>query len=475
MGSDPPDALIGNLFNVILGSIVNAHRKLTSTEQSRRLRSESERFFLWGDGVSAANGQLDKALPPSSELYQTVLSALYELGKVIDVDLAQVIAPARPADPADTRDLRLLLEEARAILGAPNATEDFESLSDDENIPYSLGDALDDMATYIDCLMDLSSPLKTSSYTPSLFGLSLRVEMPRLSSPTMPVDGNPLYLETDDSGLPHFQATITLFEGTPRERVVHLGPWEVQESNERRVIWQGANQNEILEHYFPSNDPSDVHPHTLHARHRPYNEPVDMERYLTFQEPHRIRHINGEGVCIHDEFISVKYEFSSVESSMQFQEDARRKDLVDFYDTDVVWTNIHGRTDSFGNVRGVATIQRLKLWRDRFTSLYSLSIYQNKANRQYRDYNLGDFHVEISHRDDRAKRLRLRALLQDGDNGRRPITTNRLQLGRRGNEVSESRLPIQSTDSIRYLAIQFSERTAPKRHDELEPGALQLG
>ncbi|KAJ4226360.1 hypothetical protein NW759_004947 [Fusarium solani] len=382
MGSDPPDALIGNLFNVILGSIVNAHRKLTSTEQSRRLRSESERFFLWGDGVSAANGQLDKALPPSSELYQTVLSALYELGKVIDVDLAQVIAPARPADPADTRDLRLLLEEARAILGAPNATEDFESLSDDENIPYSLGDVLDDMATYIDCLMDLSSPLEnillypesirseSTSIEPAIVDFNdmkpthpsgsfissyrtyVGVEMPRLSSPTMPVDGNPLYLETDDSGLPHFQATITLFEGTPRERVVHLGPWEVQESNERRVIWQGANQNEILEHYFPSNDPSDVHPHTLHARHRPYNEPVDMERYLTFQEPHRIRHINGEGVCIHDEFISVKYEFSSVESSMQFQEDARRKDLVDFYDTDVVWTNIHGRTDSFGNARG---------------------------------------------------------------------------------------------------------------------------
>ena len=32
--------------------------------------------------------------------------------------------------------------------------------------------------------------------------------------------------------------------------MVHLGPWEVQsESNERRVIWQGVNQNEILEHY----------------------------------------------------------------------------------------------------------------------------------------------------------------------------------------------------------------------------------
>lgn len=258
MGSDPPDALIGNLFNVILGSIVNAHRKLTSTEQSRRLRSESERFFLWGDGVSAANGQLDKALPPSSELYQTVLSALYELGKVIDVDLAQVIAPARPADPADTRDLRLLLEEARAILGAPNATEDFESLSDEENIPYSLGDVLDDMATYIDCLMDLSSPLEnilvypesirseSTSIEPAIVDFNdmkptrpsgsfissyrtyVGVEMPRLSSPTMPVDGNPLYLEIDDSGLPHLQATMyDLFSFLLSFKTSHTGILEL--------------------------------------------------------------------------------------------------------------------------------------------------------------------------------------------------------------------------------------------------------
>ncbi|WAO84945.1 Hypothetical protein NCS54_00217700 [Fusarium falciforme] len=502
MGPNPPGhPLIGDLFNAILGSCVNSYQRLTSDEQSRRLRSESERFFLWGDGVSAANGQLDKALPTSSELYQTVLSALYQLGKVIDVDLVQVIATSQPTNAAtDTRELRLLLEEARAILGTPNATEVSESLSDDENGPCSLEDILDDMVTYIDCLMDLSPPLEniiiypesirseSTSIEPAIVELNERkpprtrptpsgssissyrtyvgLEIPRLSAPTMPVDGNPLYFEIDDSGLPHFQVTITLFEGAPRERVVHLGPWEVQESNERRVIWQGANQNEILEHYFPSNDPSDVHPHTLHARHRPYNEPVDMEQYLTFQEPHRIRHINGEGVCIHDEFINVKYEFSSAESSMQFQEDVRRKDLVDFYDTDVVWTNIHGRTDSFGNVRGVATVQRLKLWRDRATSLYSLSIHQNKANRQYRDYNLGDFHVEISHRDDKANRLRLRALHQDGDNGRRPITANWLQ-PRRSSEASESRLRRQSTDSsIRYLAIQFSERAAYRRFIE---------
>lgn len=292
------------------------------------------------------------------------------------------------------------------------------------------------------------------------------------------------------------------------------------------IIWHWLTLSTVV----PSNEPSDLHPHTLHNRHRPYNEPADMERYLTFREPHRIRYINDEGVCIHDEFINVKYEFSSVESSMQFQEDLRRKDLVDFYDTDVVWTSIHGRTDSFGNVRGVATLQRLKLWRDRLTGLYSLSIYQNKVDRQYRDYILEDFQPGIRYIDDRAKELRLEALRQDGDNGRQPVTVNPLRLRRRGSEASESRLQRRSTDSIRYLAIKFSERTgnlplshkssfllvantlsvptihrdvgdlpesrqptqpapvtitgghahisypgtAPKRHDELEPGALQL-
>ncbi|EEU40662.1 uncharacterized protein NECHADRAFT_32302, partial [Fusarium vanettenii 77-13-4] len=249
-----------------------------------------------------------------------------------------------------------------------------------------------------------------------------------------------------------------LFKGTPRECVVHLGPWEVQESKERRVIWQGANQNETLEHYFPSSEPSDLHPHTLHNRHRPYNDPADVERYITFQEPHRIRYINNEGVCMHDEFMDVKYEFSSAESSVQFQGDLRRKDLVDFYDTDVVWTNIHGRTNSFGNVRGVATLQRLKLWRDRLNGLYSLSIHQNNASRQYVNYNLEDFRA-VTMPSDRAKKLRLEALHQDDDNGRRPVTENRRQLGRRGSEASESRLQRRPTDNIRYLAIQFSERT----------------
>ncbi|RSL49406.1 hypothetical protein CEP54_012451 [Fusarium duplospermum] len=380
MGPDPPDhpsvGLIGNLFNAILDSCVNACQILTPTEQLRRLRSESERLFLWGDGVSAADGRLDIALANSSELYQAVISSLYELGKVVNNDRAQVLTPSVPANPpTETHDLQRLLVEAGAILNAPNALGDHESLSDDENGPYILEDVLDDMTTYIDCLMDLSLALenihiypksnfdptatetvmtdpmqKDPTHTgPTVLDLAVNPhqegDISQRSLSTVPAGGHALSLGIDDSGLPGFQAKITLFEGTAQERVVNLGSWEVQESSQRRVIWQGRYHNEVLEHYFPSNEPSDLHPHTLQTRERSY---VERERYITFLEPHRIRYINDEGVCIHDESISVKYEFTSVESSIQFQGDLRRKDLIDVYDTNLVWTNIDVPTNGSG-------------------------------------------------------------------------------------------------------------------------------
>ncbi|RTE83901.1 hypothetical protein BHE90_001478 [Fusarium euwallaceae] len=391
MGPDPPDhpsvGLIGNLFKAILDSCVKASQIITSTKQLRRLRSESERLFLWGDGISAADGHLDKVLAPSSELYQAVLSTLHELGKVANNDLAQAVAPSEPANPpTETRELQRLLREAGVILNAPNATENPDCFSDDENGPCSLEDVLDDMEAYIDCLMDLSLALEDtliypeSSFEPTATETTIvdpmeiepthtnpvvidspgnphqgdEISQPFLS--TVPTGGHTLSLGIDDGSLPSFQAKITLFEDTPKELAINLGPWEVQESDPRRVIWQGSNQGEVLEHYFPSDKPSYLHTYTLHTRHRPHVEPADPQRYITFLEPHRIRYINDEGVCIHDESINAKYEFTSVESSIQFQGDLRRKGLVDFYDTDVAWANNHGRTDIFGNVKGVATL-----------------------------------------------------------------------------------------------------------------------
>ncbi|KAI8299221.1 putative acetate kinase [Colletotrichum sp. SAR11_59] len=149
-----------------------------------------------------------------------------------------------------------------------------------------------------------------------------------------------------DLGPPGYQATITLFENTPNERTVYLGPWEVVGSEQRRVLWQCSYQSELLEHFLPSDVPADVFPHTLHSRHRPYTDPCELELYVSFREPHRVRYTTGEGMVMHDHLMEVKYEFTTVESSLRFQGDVRRKDLVDYYDIDVIILAINAGSSS---------------------------------------------------------------------------------------------------------------------------------
>lgn len=219
----------------------------------------------------------------------------------------------------------------------------------------------------------------------------------------------------------------------------------------------------------PSDVPSEIHPHTLHSRHRQYHDPSDMERYLTFPEPHRIRYISDEGVCIHDQYIQVRYEFTSVDGSTRFQGDLRRKDMIDFYDVDVVWTNVHGRTDGFGKVKGIGAIQRLKMWRDRYTTFHSISVLANKTDGQYREYDVHIFDGELRSRDDRAKQLKLNVRGRRGSapdeppqrrfsfaRGVRPRV--RSTGGHVSHSSSESSPSSQPSIDIRYLSIQFSSR-----------------
>lgn len=217
---------------------------------------------------------------------------------------------------------------------------------------------------------------------------------------------------------------------------------------------------------MPSDIPSEVHPHTLHSRHRQYYDPSDMERYLTFNEQHRIRYTTDEGVCIHDQYIPVRYEFTTVEGSIQFQGDLRRRDLVDFYDVDVVWTNVHGRTDSFGKIKGIGAIQRLKMWRDRYTTFHSLSVLANKTDGQYREYDIHHFEGELRGREDRAKQVRLsvhgrRGSAPSEHPQRRFSFAQRMRPRMRSTEhVGQvmSEPVVQTSIDIRYLSIQFTNR-----------------
>ncbi|KAJ1326785.1 acetate kinase [Microdochium nivale] len=260
-----------------------------------------------------------------------------------------------------------------------------------------------------------------------------------------------------DLGPPGYQATILLFEGTAEEKTIYLGPWEVVGNEERRALWQCSYQMERLEHFLPSS-PADTIPHTLHARHRQFSDPFALEQFVAFRNRQRVRYTNEDGQVLLDQLIEVKYEFTSVESSFRFQGDLRRKDLVDCFDVDVVWTDAQGRTDSFGNVKGIGTVQRLKLWADQYTSAHSLTVFANRMDRdrRYKEYFVEHFEGEVKSRDDRRRTLRLAVR---GRRGSAPEGSSSRSLGglirTRQRSVGSAVSPTSGPD-IRYLGIQFS-------------------
>lgn len=132
-----------------------------------------------------------------------------------------------------------------------------------------------------------------------------------------------------------------------------------------------------------------------------------MELYLSFLEPHRIRYVTNDNTIAHDDHVEARYEFTTIEGSHRFQGDLRGQDLVDHFDFDVIWSDKDSRTDSFGSVRGIGAIQRMKMWRDRYTTYHYLTFYANRTDRRYREYLVYSFEAEIKNRDDSHRRLRI--------------------------------------------------------------------
>ncbi|KAK7924533.1 hypothetical protein PG985_006587 [Apiospora marii] len=293
---------------------------------------------------------------------------------------------------------------------------------------------------------NLASSAAGSNWTPNSAVSALTDE---LSSP-------PGQLRPLDLGPPGYQATIVLFEGLPEEKTVYLGPWEVVGSEHRRVLWRCSYQLELLEHFLPSPHPADTFPHTLHSRHRQFSDPCLLEQYVTFREVHRVRYTAEDGVVILDQPMEVKYEFTTIESAIHFQGDLRRKDLIDCFDIDVVWSDAQGRTDTFGNVRGIGTVQRLKLWSDRQNSAHSISVFANRSDRRFREYPVDFFEGEVRGRDDRRRMLRLNVRGRRGsapDSRRNPLAAFRRHSD---HSHSSSSVPRGGPLDIRYLGIQFT-------------------
>ncbi len=199
-----------------------------------------------------------------------------------------------------------------------------------------------------------------------------------------------------------------------------------------------------------------------------------MELYLTFLEPHRVRYMTTDGI-VHDEYIEVKYEFTTIEGSIQLQSDIRTRDLVDWFDVDVVWSDTQRRTDSYGNIRGLGTIQRIKLWRDRYSTFHYLTFHANQQ-RRWKEYLLDDFDLELRQREDRHRRVQLgvrgarRGSASESVQGHRERRFSATSIFRRSNNTPSTNgntgsSSTQNTLGIRYLGIQFS------RNQNLQAGS----
>lgn len=131
-------------------------------------------------------------------------------------------------------------------------------------------------------------------------------------------------------------------------------------------------------------------------------------------------------------------------------------------------SDTHSRTDSLtGAVRGLATIQRIKLWKDRCSSRHCITFYSDKPShrkdRRYREYYISDFEEGLRVRDDKHKECRLGVI------GRRGSAPNAVRAkvfnisspsswGRHKSRSigSSSDVPQVVPLDIRWLGIRFS-------------------
>ncbi|KAH7006543.1 hypothetical protein EDB82DRAFT_117771 [Fusarium venenatum] len=163
--------LAGSLFEATLALFITLARCLAGdkdipnhTIDSKELLKGVERLFLWGDGFSASSGQLDDILSKSSELQQTVLSTLYELGVTLRNTAIRTCYASGSHGPrgldVPMRELQGLLEQTSILLYGSDGSDDKDTVSESGSSTSDLSECIEDISTYIDCLMDLSLALE---------------------------------------------------------------------------------------------------------------------------------------------------------------------------------------------------------------------------------------------------------------------------------------------------------------------------
>ncbi len=154
---------LAKLFTTINGAMASLTGVLSVTkdEAYRPCLNKSERFFLWGQGLSIVEGDLDEALAYSKELHFRVLSLLVRLGTVVLQGRSRDPAPSLQVLAGICDDLRSLLDMAESMLQEPEPEEPIGPSSPTESEASVMGaiEVVEEMSVYVDCLLDLSAAL----------------------------------------------------------------------------------------------------------------------------------------------------------------------------------------------------------------------------------------------------------------------------------------------------------------------------
>jgi hypothetical protein len=116
---------------------------------------------------------------------------------------------------------------------------------------------------------------------------------------------------------------------------------------------------------------------------------------LIFDEPNHVVFFTDEGI-IHDKFITAEYTFTSIEKLHEFEGDLRRKKHMSSFDIQVIWSNKHSEKSGMGSFAGMATLEKLNLWKDqRYPYRHSISFLASKSSGEQEEFKVLSFNRPI--------------------------------------------------------------------------------
>lgn len=206
---------VAKLFTTINRAMASLSSVLSMTndEVHQRCRNEFERFFLWGQGLSIVEGDLDEVLAHSKELRFQVLSLLLRLGTAVLQGLSGYLVSSSQVLIEQYDDLRTLLDTTESMLQEPELDESVEPypLSESDASEYETIEILEEISIYVDCLLDLS---------PSLDNPAIDIQVERSDEP--PTLAKESFTVSSEKALIYCRKIRDRFEALPKYLVERL-------------------------------------------------------------------------------------------------------------------------------------------------------------------------------------------------------------------------------------------------------------